>query len=101
MGNTGHWSDGTNTDTVVGNWMANQPDNESGMCVKVSNDTSKLYPWSMHWCGAKLPFVCQIHACLEGQWFYVAALFVIPEVPGEAGTYTGHQFFFFYASYNN
>ncbi|KAI0214056.1 hypothetical protein LSAT2_000851 [Lamellibrachia satsuma] len=68
VGYTGHWSDETKTDTVIGNWMANQPDDKSGMCVKVSNDTNKLYPWTMHWCGAKLPFVCQIHACLEGEF---------------------------------
>ena len=90
VGNTGHWSDETKTDTVIGNWMANQPDDKSGMCVKVSNDTNKLYPWTMHWCGAKLPFVCQIHACLEGRWFYVVALLFIPEVWDEAGSDTSH-----------
>ena len=50
--------------------MADQPDDESGLCVKILNDTNKLYPWTMHWCGEKLPFVCQLQACLDGELLY-------------------------------
>ncbi|KAK2173066.1 hypothetical protein NP493_905g00054 [Ridgeia piscesae] len=67
-GNVGHWSDGTETDTVIGHWMANQPDDNSGKCVKVNNATDQLYEWSMHWCSDKLPFVCQRQACLQGEF---------------------------------
>ena len=62
----GHWSDGTETDTVIGHWTTDQPDDMSGHCVKVNNDTDHLHLWSMHWCGDKLPFVCQHLACLQG-----------------------------------
>ena len=67
-GNVGYWSDGTETDTVIGHWMADQPDDNSGNCVKVNNATDKLYEWSMHWCSDKLPFVCQRQACLHGKY---------------------------------
>jgi len=62
----GLWSDGTETDTIIGHWMTDQPDDSSGKCVMVNNATDQLYLWSMHWCGDKLPFVCQRKACLKG-----------------------------------
>ncbi|KAK2163425.1 hypothetical protein NP493_1461g00026 [Ridgeia piscesae] len=64
----GHWSDGTETDTVIGHWMTDQPDDMSGHCVKVNNDTDHLHLWSMHLCSDKLPFVCQRLACLQGEF---------------------------------
>ena len=66
-GNIGYWSDGTQTDTVIGHWNTNQPDDQSGRCVKVTNAFDQLYPWSMQWCGERLPFICQRPACLEGR----------------------------------
>ena len=65
-GNVGHWSDGTKTDTVIGHWMTDQPDAKCGLCVKVNKGADQSYLWSMHWCGDKLPFVCQRQACLKG-----------------------------------
>ncbi|KAI0233235.1 hypothetical protein LSAT2_016496 [Lamellibrachia satsuma] len=67
-GNVGYWSDGTETDTVIGHWMSDQPDDKSGQCVKVNNATDQLYLWSMHWCGDKLPFICERQACLQGEF---------------------------------
>ena len=66
-GNVGYWSDGTETDTVIGHWMSDQPDAKFGQCVKVNNATDQLYLWSMHWCGDKLPFICERQACLQGE----------------------------------
>jgi len=72
--NVGHWSDDTKTDIVIGHWMTDQPDAKYGLCVKVNKGADQSYLWSMHWCGDKLPFVCQQQACLKGKYLISGVL---------------------------
>jgi len=58
--------------------MTDQPDDMSGHCAKVNNDTDHLHLWSMHWCGDKLPFVCQRLACLQGVWLTYLSCDLLP-----------------------
>ena len=61
------WSDGTPTRTMIGRWSPGQPDDTSGSCTTALADSTQQYPWSLHSCHQRLPFVCELKACLPGK----------------------------------
>ena len=65
----GYWSNGEEESLVIGHWAPNQPDSVGGshICTKVLVDGTNYHPWSLEDCEGKLPFVCQIGACITGE----------------------------------